>query len=68
MTGEANEAKVRVEVARFHGRYALTVKVNGAVMLADKFEDFCELDTRMRGRLGVLWETFRDEVRAVCDR
>ena len=68
MTGEANDAQVRVDVARFHGRYTLTVRVNGAVLFADKFDDFCEMDARMRGRLGILWETFRDEARAVCDR
>lgn len=68
MSAGGNETQVRVDVARHHGRYTLTVKVGGAVMLADKFDDFCEMDKRMRGRLGILWETFRDEARAVCDR
>lgn len=68
MSAAGNEAQIRVEIVRHHGRYTLSVKVNGAAVLIDKFEDFCELDKRMRGRMGILWETFRDDVRALCDR
>lgn len=62
------EATIAIEFSRHHGRYTLIVKGNGAALLVDKFENFCELDDRMRGRLGVTWELFRDEIRARCDR
>lgn len=66
--GQQPTASVRLDLMRQGGRFQVTVKVGAVTALVDEFDDFCELDKRMSGRLGILWKFFRDEVRARCDR
>lgn len=57
-----------MELVRHNARYHCAVRANGSPIFVDRFRGFADLEARLEDRLGILWESFRDEARAICER